>query len=358
MQVKMEKNRLSAVRSACIALALLLSLWGLAGCAKTPAEGGRDADGTEPLRIVCTVFPAYDWIRNVLGENPAGIALTLLNDSGVDLHSYQPTAKDILRIADADLLVYVGGESDEWVEDAQKTAPDDARRTVNLLETLGTGAKEEEIVEGMQEDRDADHDGEDADGDRDHGDDENDHHHGDVEYDEHVWLSLRNAALYTDTLAEEIAALDPANAALYRANAAAYRETLAALDADYAETVRGGRVNTLLFADRFPFRYLTDDYGLDYYAAFVGCSAETEASFETIAFLARKTDELGLGTVLTIEGADHRLAETVVRTTAKRDQTIRTLDSMQSVTAGDVADGKTYLSVMEANLAVLAEALR
>ncbi len=355
MQETQAKNRKPALRFAAVLLALLLVAGSLAGCTEKPAGPA----GTEAarIRVVCTIFPAYDWVREVLGENPAGAELKLLSDSGIDLHSFQPTAKDILTIGGADFFLYVGGESDEWVDDALETAPNGGRIALNLLEALGSGAKEEETVEGMQEghDHDDDHD-HDEDGDHVH---ERDHDHdGGPEYDEHVWLSLRNAALFVDKIADALGTLDPANAPLYRENAARYNESLAALDRAYGQAVSEGRVKTLLFGDRFPFRYLTDDYGLDYYAAFAGCSAETEASFETIAFLAGKVDELGLQSVMTIEGTNHRIAETVVRSTAAKDQTIRTLDSMQSLTKQAIDGGATYRSIMEQNLAVLKEALR
>ena len=176
--------------------------------------------------------------------------------------------------------------------------------------------------------------------------------------DEHVWLSLRNAAVICDTIGTELGELDPANADVYKNNVAAYKEELTALDKEYAAAVEAGSKKTLLFGDRFPFRYLVDDYGLDYYAAFVGCSAESEASFETIVFLAGKVDELGLGAVMTIEGPNHDIAESVKNATSSKDQVILTLDSMQSTTSADIEAGTTYLSVMKSNLDVLKEAVK
>ena len=159
-------------------------------------------------------------------------------------------------------------------------------------------------------------------------------------------------------IARSIAEIDPENEAVYNANAATYVEKLNALDARYESAVNAAAVKTLLFGDRFPFRYLTDDYGLDYYAAFVGCSAESEASFETVVFLAGKVDELGLKSILQIESSDGRIAETIKQQTRSKDQTVRTLDSMQSVTAKDVKKGTTYIGIMESNLDVLIEALK
>ena len=324
-----------------ILLILILSVGCLSACG---SNGGR-RDGK--LRIVATIFPEYDWVKSILGDRAADVELTLLLDNGVDLHSYQPTADDILTISDCDLFIYVGGESDRWVEDALKNPVNKNRVVINLMEVLGSAVKEEEIVEGMQEEDEHDHE----DGDHDH-DEEG------PEYDEHVWLSLRNAAIIVKSLSESLQKLDPDHAETYRKNTEDYLAKLAALDGQYKAAVEGASVKTLLFADRFPFRYMTDDYGLKYYAAFVGCSAESEASFETIAFLSEKVDELSLRSVITIEGTDHRIAETIIRNTKTKDQQILVLDSLQSAKAEDIKNGVTYLSVMEKNLSVLKEALR
>ena len=295
--------------------------------------------GSDGIRIVTTIFPEYDWVMNILGDNPAGAEVTMLLDNGVDLHSYQPTAEDIMKISDCDLFIYVGGESDQWVEDALKEAVNKDMVVINLLEALGDGVKEEEIVEGME------------------GEEEGEEEEEEPEYDEHVWLSLKNAAILTNAIADAIETIDPQNADTYRGNAAAYTDRLNALDKEYQAAVDAAKVKTVLFGDRFPFRYMVDDYGLDYYAAFVGCSAETEASFATVTFLASKVDELGLKAVMTIEGSDKKIAETIISNTQTKDQQILTMDSLQSVTSEDVANGTTYLSVMESNLGVLKEAL-
>lgn len=337
-------------------LAALLTVGSLTACnGSSPADDGK-------LRIVTTIFPEYDWVMNILGDNPAGAEVTMLLDTGVDLHSFQPTADDILKISTADMFIYVGGESDEWVEKALAQAKNKNLVAINLLEVLGDAVKEEEVVEGMQADHDHDHeDGDDHDHeDADHEDEDHDHDHedGEKEYDEHVWLSLRNASALVKHIAESLKKIDSSHADVYTANASAYTDKLKALDAEYQKAVDGSTVRTLLFGDRFPFRYLTEDYGLSYYAAFVGCSAESEASFETITFLSKKVDELGLSVVLTIEGTNHKIAETVVRSTQNGDQMILALDSMQSVTAKDVKDGANYLAIMEKNLEVLKEALK
>lgn len=324
------------MKKAIAVLFAVLLILGLCACGGTVANDTRSND-TNTIEIVTTIFPVYDWLRNVAGNHGR---ITMLLDSGVDLHSFQPTAQDILKIATCDLFVYVGGESDAWVEDALKEATNKNMVVLNLMEALGELAKEEETVEGMEAHEEEGEEAEEG-----------------PEYDEHIWLSLKNAALLTERMGDALSKLDPAHADQYIQNAAAYAAQLKALDEQYAQAVADSEIRTLLFGDRFPFRYLVDDYGLAYYAAFLGCSAETEASFETVAFLAGKVDELGLNTVMTIEGTDHRIAQTIIQNTKTKDQRILSLDSMQSVTARDVQNGASYLTIMEKNLAVLREAL-
>lgn len=487
------------------------------------------------LSIVTTIFPIYDWVRQIVGED-SSVEITMLLDNGTDLHSYQPTAQDILKVSNADLFIYVGGESDEWVEDVLATAANPKLVAINLVEAMGDAIKAEEIVEGMEheheheegeEEHEHEHEHEheeielediqdrpltdfagewkslqplllageldafcehkaeededesatketyfakfaanwacdavtmkitgdtisftdengntvtgtysyagftpiladDGDvksvryqytsntdgapkyvqfndhgyqvGDAEHfhvyfGNDsfdsmltassnpyfvaadlstagilqqlmghnheghEHHHDHEEEETDEHVWLSLRNAEALCKVIAEELSKIDAANSDKYQANLVAYCAQLIALDKAYTEMVNAAQYKTVLFGDRFPFRYLTDDYGLTYFAAFSGCSAESEASFQTIVFLAQKVDELNLPAVLTIEHPKTRIAETVVSTSQAKNAKILSMDSMQSITAQDVKAGATYLAIMESNLAVLKEAL-
>ena len=328
-------------------LALLMAVGMLAGCAK---QNDDDTDDTnDKLRIVTTIFPEYDWVKAVLGDKAEHAEITMLLDNGVDLHSYQPTADDIVKISDCDLFLYVGGESEGWVKEALKNSANKDRKVINLLDVLGDKVKSEEVVEGMQEEAHEHEEGE--------AHEDGEAHEHEEESDEHVWLSLKNAEVLVGAISNALQELDADNKEIYAANADAYMKKLSALDAEYQTAVDNASCKTVLFGDRFPFRYLADDYGLNYYAAFVGCSAETEASFETISFLAKKVDELKLPCVLTIEGKNHKIAETIVKNTAPKSQKILTMDSMQSTTSKDVASGTTYLSVMEKNLAVLKEAL-
>lgn len=324
--------------------------------ASTKSEAKTD-DANKKFSVVCTIFPEYDWIRQLVGDKKDNYEITYLLDKGVDLHSYQPTAEDIAKIANCDLFVYVGGESDGWVNDALKESKNDKMQVVNLLETLGKNVKPEEVVEGMQEEDEHDHDHDHDD--KDHDDKDHDHdHEEETEYDEHVWLSLRNATALVNTLAEKLQTIDPENKDYYATTAADYTAKLGDLDSRYLATIKKAKVKTVLFGDRFPFRYLVDDYGLKYYAAFVGCSAETEASFETVAFLAKKTDDLKLKNVLVIENSDQKIAKKIVETTKDKNQNIVVLNSMQSITNEDIANGATYLSIMESNLKALASALK
>lgn len=509
----------------CLLAVLLMATVFTACSLQAPAAADQNAQRNEnKLHIVATTFPQYDWARQILGDKAADVELTLLLDDGVDLHSYQPTVEDIAKISTCDMFIYVGGESDGWVQGALKAATNQNMIVVNMLEVLGDKVKEEERIEGMEHDHEHDHDeidpdtiqdrpladwqgswttietalesgaldayvehnaeesgndfetqkaayaerwksdhtsliitgtsvdfggapanynyigyklvetdqgasvwygfkaadsatgtplyiafsdhgigGEHAD-EEEHGEEAHEeehgaahfhlrygnesfealtavegwsptyfpsdapeeeiaetmsgHSHGDEpESDEHVWLSLKNAQVLCAHIAGELERLDAKNAAIYASNAEAYHVKLAELDAAYQNVVENAAVKTLLFGDRFPFRYLVDDYGLTYYAAFSGCSAETEASFETIVFLANKANELALQNVMVLEGSGQSIAKTVIENTKDKNQKILVLDSMQSITARNVAAGATYLSVMESNLAVLKEAL-
>lgn len=513
-------------------------------------ESKADPVTGEQLSIVCTIFPEYDWVKQILGDHVSHAEITYLLDSGMDLHSYQPTAMDMAKIADCDLFVYVGGESDEWVEDALAEAVNPDMQAINLMEVMGDAAKEEEVKEGMEHDHDHEHDehdehdhskevstfeddevqdrplsdwegdwqsayplvldgsldeawehksedgsmtaaeykdyytkgyksdynaisihdnhikftdkdgkvtesdykytgyyiqnwstgtkaamyrfeaedheagapiyiefndhmiepekaehfhirmsnesfdaivdpegnwptffdaaltpdevcdevighgysNEDEDEDHDHEEDGHNHEHeheeGDVEYDEHVWLSLKNAKTLCTEIADRLSILDSANKGDYKANLDAYTAQLDKLDGDFKTLIDGASQKTLVFGDRFPFRYFVDDYGLDYFAAFAGCSAETEASFDTIVFLAEKMDELGCGTIFTIENSDHKIAQTIIDNTKAKNQNIAEMNSLQSVTKDQISSGATYLSLMQANYDTLKGALQ
>lgn len=317
--------------------AIILSfvlLFSLSACASQNNESGKESDTTDKLNIVCTIFPIYDWIREIAGTDNASI--TMLLDSGVDLHSYQPTADDLIKISGCDLFIYVGGESDSWVEDVLKNTAGDDMTALSLLDAIGSAAKTEEVIDGMEQ----------------HEEEEDEE-----EYDEHIWLSLKNAQICVKAIAENLAEKDADGADAYVANSEAYLEKLSALDAKYEDAASKKQKDTVLFADRYPFRYLFDDYGINAYAAFSGCSAESEASFSTISFLADKINSLGLSTVLITESSDGKIASTVINNTEDKNMQVLTMDSLQSQTKSDAENGASYLSIMEKNLDVFIKAL-
>ena len=336
----------------------------------TIEQNSIEKGNSNKISIVCTTFPQYDWVKNILGEEAERFYVTLLLDNGVDMHSYQPAVKDIATAGSSDLFIYVGGESDTWVEDALKEAKNKDLKAINLMETLDNFVKEEEVVEGMQEERkslghsheksskekqeqtqkESHENSQEINGQKEAADEE-------PEYDEHIWLSIRNAEIMVKNIEKAIEQLDSDNAKVYQNNAENYIKKLDTLDKQYANTIQNAKYKAILFGDRFPFRYMADDYDLKYYAAFAGCSAETMAGFETVTFLAKKADELRLPVILTIENSDGRIAEAVKSNTTKKNQKILAMNSLQSVTKEQIADGITYLQVMQENLSVLSEAL-
>lgn len=336
----------------------------------TIEQSSIEKGNSNKISIVCTTFPQYDWVKNILGEEAERFNVTLLLDNGVDMHSYQPAVKDIATAGSSDLFIYVGGESDTWVEDALKEAKNKDLKAINLMETLGNSVKEEEVVEGMQEERESlGHSHEKSSKEKQEQTQKESHENSqeingqkeaadeEPEYDEHIWLSIRNAEIMVKNIEKAIEQLDSDNAKVYQTNAENYIKKLDTLDKQYANTIQNAKYKAILFGDRFPFRYMADDYDLKYYAAFAGCSAETMAGFETVTFLAKKADELRLPVILTIENSDGRIAEAVKSNTTKKNQKILAMNSLQSVTKEQFADGITYLQVMQENLSVLSEAL-
>ena len=322
-----------------VGIALLIFTFGLTGCGSRANNSTSASDGK--IKVVTTIFPLYDWVKQIAGDEAGRMEITLLMGKGIDLHSYQPTPEDIMKLSRADVFIYVGGESDAWVKDAVKEAANKNMIALNLLDIMGSGVKEEILPEGAEEEHEH----------------KSEHEHDKPELDEHIWLSPRNAKILCRAVTEALAKADATHAATYRANGEAYQAKLDALDADYKNAVVGTAAKTLIFGDRFPFRYLTDDYGIRYYAAFAGCSAETDASFKTIAFLADKVNETNVPVILVIDGSDGKIAAAIRDNSAHKQLPILKLDSMQSTTLSDAEKGKTYLSVMGENLSVLKMAM-
>ena len=341
-------------------LVLALSCGLFTGCGSYMKDNGKP-------NIVCTIYPEYEWLLKVLGDDAENYNIRLLLDGSTEIHSYQPTAADIAAISDCDLLIYVGGEGDKWIEDVLENKTNKNMKIIKLLDCLGERALEEEVVEGMQESLFGhEHGDEKSDADtHEHTHDEScghdventDHHKHEGVYDEHVWLSLKNARIFVEAIEKCVSELWPEKATKFFNNAKTYIESIDALDGEYAKLVEDADLNTLLFADRFPFRYLTEDYGLKYYAAFSGCSADAEASFETVVFLAEKVKAGKIPTVLILESSNETLAETVISTADCEEIEILVLDSMQFDTGAWEEQGFDYLGIMESNLEVLKKAL-
>ena len=307
----------------------------------------------DKIKIVCTLFPQYDWLREIAGDNE-NIEIILLNENGGDLHSYQPTADDIITISSCDMFIYGGGISDKWVEDTLKQATNEDMVVINMLDVIGDNAKKEEVVEGMEA---HDHEHEAHTDEAEHSEEDQEQYFDPTGYDEHIWLSITNAKLVCDEIYTGLCKLDGDNKAAYESNLNNYKSKLDELDGKYKSMVESAALDTILVADRFPFRYLTSEYGINYYAAFVGCSSETEASFETVKFLANKTDELKLTNIIVVDGSTQDVAKTVIESTSSKNQSILVLDSMQAVGKKRIDGGETYLTIMEDNLSVLTEAL-
>ena len=345
-----------------IGLSILVAIMMVLGCAKKESTGSSEAESgssvtessslaesnseeTKKLSIVTTIFPAYDWVKQVVGDNK-NVEISFLIDKGVDLHSYQASAADIAKITDSDLFVYVGGESDDWAEDIIKENPN--LNYINMVDSIGEAALAEELVEGMQDEEEHDNESEE------HANEEGEHEEGEEEIDEHVWLSIKNAETIVSAIEAKLAEIDPDNKAEYEKNANDYLAKLDELDKEYKDTLSSIQNKTIIVGDRFPFRYLVNEYGINYYAAFTGCDAGSEASFETVKFLANKMDELNMTDIFIIDGSKGDLAKTIVDNTKDKNAKVLVLDSMQSTKSSDNA---SYLDIMKKNLEVLKEVL-
>ena len=345
-----------------IGLSILVAIMMVLGCAKKESTGSSEAESgssvtesssvaesksgeTKKLSIVTTIFPAYDWVKQVVGDNK-NVEISFLIDKGVDLHSYQASAADIAKITDSDLFVYVGGDSDDWAEDIIKENPN--LNYINMVDSIGEAALAEELVEGMQDEEEHDNESEE------HANEEGEHEDGEEEIDEHVWLSIKNAETIVSAIEAKLAEIDPDNKAEYEKNANDYLAKLDELDKEYKDTLSSIQNKTIIVGDRFPFRYLVNEYGIKYYAAFKGCDAGSEASFETVKFLANKMDELNMTDIFIIDGSKGDLAKTIVDNTKDKNAKVLVLDSMQSTKSSDNA---SYLDIMKKNLEVLKEVL-
>lgn len=316
-------------------LCVVMSLFVFCACSND--DGGKNAlvDTAKPT-IICTDFPQYDWVCEIVGDKAQRFEIILLNDNGVDMHSFQPSVDDIVKLNESELVISVGSTSEKWINETLENSAKKSTVHIKLTEAIGDGKLL--LNDGRVCEEEHDHDCSD-------------------EVDEHVWLSLENAKTVCGTIAEKITTLDSENAEYYAENLKNYTDKLDELTSKLNDGVKSAHNKILIFADRFPFRYLLNDFGIEYYAAFEGCSSDSEASFETIAFLASKLDETDLDTVMTADGSDGKLAETVIASTKSKNQKILKLDSMQSVGSDDIENGTSYISVMEKNIDTIISAL-
>lgn len=339
-------------------LTLLMILVMCASCFYGCSSDKKKENSSKKIKVVATIFPVYDFLREIGGDK---IDLTMLMTPGAETHSYEPTPKDMKTVSNADFFAYVGGDSDEWVDKILDGNKNDKMKVVTLMDCVKT--VDEEHVEGMEEEHDHDHD-EDVDGkddsdkDKDEHDehDEHDHDHdGDEpEQDEHVWTSPKNAIEIVKKLTSELSKVDPDNANYYKENSKNYIKKLEDLDKKFEDVVKNGKRKEIIFGDRFPFRYFVDRYGLKYYAAFPGCSTDTEASASTVAFLTNKVKEDKIPVIFHIELSNNKIAKSIAEATGAK---MLQLNAVHNVTKEDFEKGETYLSLMEKNLKPLEEAL-
>ena len=333
-------------------LVSVLVLFAFTGCSSESKEKSQEtgAGNDKKISVVTTIFPQYDFTRQIAGDRAN---ITMLLSPGAESHSFEPTPQDIIKIQNCDVFIYVGGENDEWVRSILESVDTSKMKTIALLDCVN--AVEEQVKEGMEDDEDHDHgDGQD---DEDSGHD-HDAAEGDkaseIEYDEHVWTSPRNAVLIVNSILDALCNVDPDNADFYRSNAESYAEQLGQLDAEFQSVVDHSKRKTILFGDRFPLRYFVDAYGLDYWAAFPGCSAESEPSAATVAFLTDKVKEEQIPVVFQIELSNGNVANSIAEATGAK---VLTFYSCHNLSKTDYENGETYLSFMEKNVEALKEAL-
>lgn len=319
--------------------ALCLSAAVLFGCGTQDVPRDESED-IEKVSIVCTTFPQYDWVKNLLGDTLSETELTLLVKNSADVHNYQPSAQDMIQMKEADLFLYIGGESDTWAVDLMKADSALEEKALNLSEVLEADGR----ILCKEHHHEHDHD-------------EKQEHAEEESYDEHIWLSLKNAEFLCESISEHLCEILPEHAQEIQKNTAEYVAQLQALDGAYAQMVQESAKEPLIFGDRFPFCYMTTDYDLEYYAAYTGCNAEIEVGFDTIIALADKVDVLESAYIMVIDGSDRSIAKTILDTAKYKETEILELNSIQSVSWQDVESGVSYLEIMEDNMEVLKKAL-
>lgn len=318
----------------CARLMAVILAAGIAAAAVTGCGVKQEEPDDGKLKIVTTIFPQYDFVRAIAGGTGA-VNVRMLLSPGEEVHSYEPTPLDIKEIQNCDLFIYVGAENDVWVDRILENMGDKRPETLRLVDLTETVA--EESVEGMMEEKGHDHE-----------------ESREEEADEHVWTSPVKAAEITEAIAQKMAELDPANADDYLANAQDYEAKILDLDAQFRQIAENAERKVLVFGDRFPIRYFAEGYGLDYFAAFPGCSSESEPSASTLAFLIDKVREEEIPVVFSIEFSNGNIARAICESTGAVQ---RTYNSCHNVTKEQMENGATYVSLMSENLEAVREAL-
>lgn len=311
-----------------IILALFLLCSVTAGCAIS------ETDNSGKISVVTTIFPPYDFAQQVGGDN---INLKMLLNPGAESHSYEPTPKDIITVQNADLFIYTGGANDTWVDDIVSSVESDKLHVLKMMDVVSV--VEEELVPGMEEE----HEGEDE------------HEGEEAEYDEHVWTSPKNAIIISKAISDKLCEIDPDNKDDYVKNTEAYMAKLNVLDGDFKKITQNASRNTIVMGDRFPFRYLADEYGLDYFAAFPGCATDVEPSASTIAFLIGKVKAENIPVVFHMEFSNQKVSKSICEATGALPLE---LHSCHNITANEFKNGVTYIDIMQRNAKNLEIALK
>lgn len=296
----------------------------LTGCSKNKTQA--------KLTIISTSFPGYDFARAITKDSK-DVEVKMLLKPGAEMHTFEPTPQDIKNIKNSDIFIYVGGDSDEWIEDVLDDIDTDKTKVIKLMDLVDT--VEEEHVEGMEE----------------HEEDEEEE---EVEYDEHVWTSPINAITITNKIKDEIVKIDKDNKELYEKNASNYINELTNIDTEIKDIVKNSKRQEIIFGDRFPLRYFVEEYGLSYYAAFPGCSEQTEASAKTISFLIDKVKSDEVPVVFHIELSNGKIADTISKETGAK---VLEFKTAHNISQKDFDAGVTYVDIMKDNIKVLKEAL-
>ena len=328
----------------CLLAGLMLAC-SLSACGAVEASKNTSAADAAAgkLNIVCTNFPEYDFVRQIVGSKAN---ITMLLKPGAESHSYEPTPQDIITIQNSSLFVYVGGDSDEWVANVLRSMDRSKMTVFKLMDCVDLA--EEELVEGMQPEADESEAGakDEAGATSESGED--------PEMDEHVWTSPANAMQIVQKLSDTLCTLDAADADTYKANTETYLAKLQKLDNDFRQVIDTGKRREIIVGDRFPFRYFCKEYGLTYYAAFPGCSKDTEANASTVAFLINKVKSDGIPVVFHIELSNEQMCNSICEATGAKSEL---LNAVHNVSDSDFKAGATYISLMEHNVGVLKEAL-